>query len=330
MSKAADRRAARRPHRRGAGVTVAVAVRRLPGRDPALPLPGYATDGAAGMDLCANLAPERRAAGLTLAPGRAGAGALRASPSPSRRASRCRCGRAPGSRCATGVTLRQQPRHHRQRLSRRGRGDPRQPRRRALHRRARHAHRPAGAGAGRAPRLARRRRRSTTAPAAPAASARPAPPARAVTPDELARYARHIVLHEIGGAGPAAADRGAGARRRRRRARQPGAALPRRRRGRHARHRRRRRGRAVEPAAAGDPRHRRGRPAEGRERGARARPAEPARRRRDRTRCGSTPPPRPSWCRATTSCSTAATTSPPATSSTPPASPPASRWSRRR
>jgi dUTP pyrophosphatase len=50
-------------------VTVAVAVRRLPGRDPELPLPGYATAGAAGMDLCANLAPELRAAGLTLAPG---------------------------------------------------------------------------------------------------------------------------------------------------------------------------------------------------------------------------------------------------------------------
>ena len=39
---------------------------------------------------------------------------------------------------------------------------------------------------------------------------------------------------------------------------------------------------------------------------------------------------RRSWCRATTWCSTAATTSPPATSSTPPASPPAGRWSRRR
>jgi dUTP pyrophosphatase len=50
-------------------VSVAVAVRRLPGRDPALPLPDYATGGAAGMDLCANLAPEHRAAGLTLARG---------------------------------------------------------------------------------------------------------------------------------------------------------------------------------------------------------------------------------------------------------------------
>ena len=48
---------------------VAVAVRRLPGRDPALPLPAYATAGAAGMDLCANLAPAQRAAGLAMAPG---------------------------------------------------------------------------------------------------------------------------------------------------------------------------------------------------------------------------------------------------------------------
>jgi dUTP pyrophosphatase len=50
-------------------VTVAVGIRRLPDRDPALPLPAYATDGAAGMDLSANLAPQDRAAGLSLAPG---------------------------------------------------------------------------------------------------------------------------------------------------------------------------------------------------------------------------------------------------------------------
>lgn len=50
-------------------MTVAVAIRRLPGHDPALPLPGYATGGAAGMDVCACLAPEARAAGLVLAPG---------------------------------------------------------------------------------------------------------------------------------------------------------------------------------------------------------------------------------------------------------------------
>ena len=56
MSKAGDRRGARRPHRAGAGMTVPVGIRRLAHRDPALPLPAYATDGAAGMDLCANLA----------------------------------------------------------------------------------------------------------------------------------------------------------------------------------------------------------------------------------------------------------------------------------
>jgi dUTP pyrophosphatase len=50
-------------------VSVAVGVLSLPDRDPALPLPAYATAGAAGMDLCANLAPGDRAAGLTLAPG---------------------------------------------------------------------------------------------------------------------------------------------------------------------------------------------------------------------------------------------------------------------
>jgi dUTP pyrophosphatase len=50
-------------------VTVSVGIQRLPGRDPALPLPGYASDGAAGMDVCASLAPADRATGLTLAPG---------------------------------------------------------------------------------------------------------------------------------------------------------------------------------------------------------------------------------------------------------------------
>ena len=50
-------------------MTVGVGIRRLPGRDPALPLPAYATAGAAGMDLCANLAPGAARRGLTLAPG---------------------------------------------------------------------------------------------------------------------------------------------------------------------------------------------------------------------------------------------------------------------
>jgi dUTP pyrophosphatase len=37
--------------------------------DRALPLPAYQTDGAAGADICANLAPADRATGITLAPG---------------------------------------------------------------------------------------------------------------------------------------------------------------------------------------------------------------------------------------------------------------------
>ncbi len=41
---------------------------RLPGADPNVPLPGYATAGAAGADLRANLPAEARASGLTLAP----------------------------------------------------------------------------------------------------------------------------------------------------------------------------------------------------------------------------------------------------------------------
>lgn len=48
---------------------VAVGVLALPGRDPALPLPVYASAQAAGADVCANLAAADRAAGLTLAPG---------------------------------------------------------------------------------------------------------------------------------------------------------------------------------------------------------------------------------------------------------------------
>lgn len=48
---------------------VAVSVLVLPGRDPALPLPVYATAQAAGADVCACLAPGDREAGLTLAPG---------------------------------------------------------------------------------------------------------------------------------------------------------------------------------------------------------------------------------------------------------------------
>ena len=43
-------------------------VMRLPDADPAIPLPAYQTAGAAGADLCANLAPVDRAQGVTLPP----------------------------------------------------------------------------------------------------------------------------------------------------------------------------------------------------------------------------------------------------------------------
>lgn len=46
-----------------------IRVQRLEGHDPALPLPAYATPGAAGADLCANLPEALREAGLVLQPG---------------------------------------------------------------------------------------------------------------------------------------------------------------------------------------------------------------------------------------------------------------------
>lgn len=48
---------------------IAVGVLRLPGADPAVPLPDYATAGAAGADIRANLPEAARAGGLVLAPG---------------------------------------------------------------------------------------------------------------------------------------------------------------------------------------------------------------------------------------------------------------------
>lgn len=50
-------------------MTVVVGIRCLPGRDPALPLPGYATGGAAAMDVAANLPETERAAGRLVSPG---------------------------------------------------------------------------------------------------------------------------------------------------------------------------------------------------------------------------------------------------------------------
>lgn len=47
---------------------ITVQFQRLPGFDPEIPLPGYATTGAAGADIRANLPEDQRATGLTLAP----------------------------------------------------------------------------------------------------------------------------------------------------------------------------------------------------------------------------------------------------------------------
>lgn len=49
-------------------MSVTVQILREAWADPALPLPAYQTSGAAGADICANLPPEIRTEGLTLAP----------------------------------------------------------------------------------------------------------------------------------------------------------------------------------------------------------------------------------------------------------------------
>ena len=46
-----------------------VTVARVPGSDPDVPLPAAASAGAAGLDLRANLPPDRRARGVTIDPG---------------------------------------------------------------------------------------------------------------------------------------------------------------------------------------------------------------------------------------------------------------------
>ncbi len=50
-------------------MAVTVRILRLETADSAVPLPHYATDGAAGADLRANFAPDLRAAGVVIAPG---------------------------------------------------------------------------------------------------------------------------------------------------------------------------------------------------------------------------------------------------------------------
>lgn len=50
-------------------MTPVIAVKRTEDADPSVPLPAYATSGAAGADIRANLAPGDRAAGLVVPPG---------------------------------------------------------------------------------------------------------------------------------------------------------------------------------------------------------------------------------------------------------------------
>ena len=85
-----------------------------------------------------------------------------------------------------------------------------------------------------------------------------------MTPDQSLRYARHIMLPEVGEAGQAKLLQSKVLLPRRGRARLAGRALPGGGRRRHARHRRRRRRRRVEPAAADPARDRPRRHAQGR------------------------------------------------------------------
>ena len=97
-------------------------------------------------------------------------------------------------------------------------------------------------------------------------------------PDELERYARHIVLREVGGPGQARLQQARVLVDRRGRARRTGTPLPRGGGRRHAGRDRRRHRRAVEPAAAGDPRHAGHRRRQSRQRRRGDPPAQPARR----------------------------------------------------
>ena len=104
-----------------------VNVMHTPEADTALPLPGYATDGAAGMDVRANLAPDLRAdGGVTIGPGERkliGTGSDHGNPCWVRDA-----GAAPvRARAQVWHHAGQLARHDRQRLSRRSGDHPDQP-----------------------------------------------------------------------------------------------------------------------------------------------------------------------------------------------------------
>ena len=218
-----------------------IQLQRLP-HGEGLPAPTYATEGAAGLDVVA-------AEDVTLAPGPAPRGRDRLRD----RHPRGLRGPGPaalGPRAEARHHLPQHARHDRSRLSRRGEGDPRQSRHRAVRGAPRRAHRAAGAGAG-----ARRRHFARSrARARPSRGAGGFGSTRAVSLSdaELERYARHIVLPQVGGVGQRQAQGSDGRRGRRRRHRQRGHPGARRRRRRAADDHRLRCGRARQspsPAA---------------------------------------------------------------------------------
>ena len=109
MSKAATAEALADRIAAGAGMTVAVGIRRLPGHDPALPLPAYATAGAAGMDLSRQPRARRTAPTASPSPPAPAPSSPPASPSRSRPATRSSSARAPASRSRQGLTLLNTP-----------------------------------------------------------------------------------------------------------------------------------------------------------------------------------------------------------------------------
>ena len=148
LAKTEVARATRRAHRRGARRTREEGiVKTLVQVAPSAQRRRFASAGGTERRLGRSRSRRRRRPPLTIPPRRAGAGADRLRHRPAARPRRpgaaalrpCRRARRHRAQCA---------RHHRRRLSRRGEGGADQPRRRALHRHARHAHRPAGRGAG--------------------------------------------------------------------------------------------------------------------------------------------------------------------------------------
>ena len=80
-----------------------IAVTRLP-HGEGLPLPAYATEGAAGMDLLAAVTSP-----LVIPAGQAGRWCRPGSRSPCRPGMNCRCGHVPAWRCSHGIVLPNSP-----------------------------------------------------------------------------------------------------------------------------------------------------------------------------------------------------------------------------